>query len=71
MTGKAAPPVSGRNDKDILAAASDEDVGGVLYGETDEDDQETSEESPDTAAAAGAVDWEATGGIAPVSRVPR
>ena len=59
MTGKAAHPLPGQEA--IRAASSDEDVGGILYGETDEEDQDAGEEIPEAAGPAGAIGWAAAG----------
>ncbi len=65
MTGKTATPGTGLSEKDVDTEPPADDVGGVLYGETDDDEQEEqAEEIAGALAPGGAIDWEATGDAA-------
>ena len=65
MTGKTATPGTGLSEKDVDTEPPADDVGGVLYGETDDDEQEEqAEETAGALAPGGAIDWEATGDAA-------
>ncbi len=67
MTGRTEDQKTGTGPADSPAAAADEDVGGVLYGETeaeDESDQDGRGEASVAAPSAGAIDWEDASAVA-------